>query len=302
VSRTADTPSMRRFLAAATALAAALSAGVAGAGTNATPQAKIVYSSPYKAGTAIFVTSPKGTGTKRLTSPPRFFDANPTWSPTGGRIAFESTRVGDVNIFTVRSDGTHVRELTFADGFDGDPSWSRENKIAFESDRTGNTEIWVVNPDGSGEKQITTDPSCNGDPAWSPDGSKIVFTSTRGGDREIWVMNADGSDQTRLTSGPGISQNPSWSSDGTSIAFDSNRNGNFEIYVMNADGSDPTRLTDNGALDALPSWSPDSRHLAFVSDRFRRGIRRIYTMDADGAHVRMVSRGSFDMSPDWARG
>jgi Tol biopolymer transport system component len=293
---------VRTFLAACAVLAAALCVGVAGAGTRAAAPGKIVYSSRYKAGAAIVATSPAGTGTKRLTSSARFFDTNPTWSPNGKRIAFESTRLGDANIFIVRSDGTHLRELTFPNAFDGDPAWSSKNKIAFESDRTGNTEIWVVNPDGSGEEQLTTDQSFNGDPAWSPDGSKIVFTSTRSGDREIWVMNADGSNQTRLTSAPGINQNPSWSPDGTSIAFDSNRNGNFEIYVMNADGSDPTRLTDNGALDALPSWSPDSRHLAFVSDRVRRGTRRIYTMDADGAHVRMISRGSFDMSPDWARG
>src|SRR5436190_7168704 len=233
-------------LVALTTAVAALCAGVAAAGTRATPPAKIVYSSPYKAGTGIFVTSPTGKGTKRLTSPLRAFDTNPTWSPSGKLIAFESTRVGDVNVFTVRTDGTHVRELTFADRFDGDPAWSSKKRIAFESDRTGNTEIWVVNPDGSGEKQVTTDQSFNGDPAWSPDGSKIAFTSTRGGDREVYVMNADGSDQTRLTSSPGISQNPSWSPDGTTIAFDSNRNGNFEIYVMNADGSDPARLTDNG--------------------------------------------------------
>ena len=71
---------------------------------------------------------------------------------------------------------------------------------------------------------------------------------------------------------------------------------------MNVDGSDQTRLTNSGALDALPSWSPDSRHLAFVSERSRRGTRRIYTMDADGAHIRILTRGSFDMSPAWARG
>jgi Tol biopolymer transport system component len=292
---------MRIPLVLTAAVAAALCVGVAAADTRPTPQ-RIVYSSPWKGDTALFVVAPTGGVPKRITSPPHSFDSNPTWSADGKRVAFESSRLGDANIFTVRSDGTHLRELTFAPGFDGDPAWSSKNRIAFESDRTGDTEIWVVNPDGSGEKQLTTDPSFNGDPTWSPDGTKIAFTSTRAGDREIWVMNADGSGQTRLTSGPGISENPSWSPDGSSIAFDSNRNGNLEIYVMNADGSDPTRLTDNGALDALPSWSPDSRRIAFVSERFRRGIRRIYTMDADGAHVRMVSRGSFDMSPDWARG
>jgi Tol biopolymer transport system component len=115
-------------------------------------------------------------------------------------------------------------------------------------------------------------------------------------------MNADGSHQTQLTSTQGLNQNPSWAPDGSAIAFDSNRNGQLEIYAMNVDGSDQTRLTSSGALDALPSWSPDSRHIAFVSDRIRRGVRRVYVMDADGAHVHMLTHGGFDMSPDWARG
>jgi Tol biopolymer transport system component len=291
-----------RKLIAVTVAATALSAGAAGAGTHAKLPGKIVYSAAYKAGTALYVVSPNGGTPKRVTSPVRSDDGNPSLSYDGKRIVFESNRLGDYNVYVSRADGTHVRELTFSDFFDGDPAWSRKNTIAFESERTGNTEIWTVNPDGSNEKQLTTDPSFNGDPAWSPDGSRIAFTSTRDGDREIYVMNADGSDQHRLTSGPGISQNPAWSPDGTSIAFDTNRNGNFEIYAMNVDGSDQTRLTNSSALDALPSWSPDSRRIAFVSDRFRRGARRIYTMDADGAHVRMLTRGSFDMSPAWARG
>ena len=293
---------MRKLIVVVALGVAVLTAGVAGAGARAKPPGKIVYSGTYKAGSALYVVSPNGGTPKRLTSPTRSDDGNPSLSYDGKRIVFESNRLGDYNVYVSRVDGTHIRELTFSDTFDGDPAWSRKNKIAFESDRSGNTEIWTVNPDGSGEKQLTTDPSFNGDPAWSPDGSKIVFTSTRDGDRELYVMNADGSDQKRLTSGPGISENPSWSPDGTAIAFDSNRNGNLEIYAMNVDGSDQTRLTNSGALDALPSWSPDSRHIAFVSDRSRRGTRRIYTMDADGAHVRMLTRGSFDMSPAWARG
>ena len=290
------------FIALTVAAVAVLAAGTAGARTQAKLTGRIVYSGAYKAGDALFVVSPNGGTPKRLTSPPRFTDGNPSWSADGKRIVFESNRLGDMNLFAARADGTHVRELTFSDAFDGDPAWSSTNEIAFESDRAGSTDVWVMNPDGSDETRLTTDDAFDGDPVWSPDGSKIAFTSTRGGDREIWVMNADGTDQTRLTSAPGISENPSWSPDGLEIAFDTNRNGNLEIYVMNADGSDQTRLTNSGALDALPTWSPDSRHIAFVSERFRRRIRRIYTMDLDGAHVRMLTHGSFDMSPDWARG
>ena len=180
---------MRKLIAVIALGAAVLSAGVAGAGTRAALPGKIVYSGTYKAGSALFVVSPRGGTPKRLTSPLRSDDGNPSAPNDGKRIVFESNRLGDYNVYVSRVDGTHIRELTFSDAFDGDPAWSRKNKIAFESDRTGTTEIWTINPDGSDEKQLTTDPSFNGDPAWSPDGSKIVFTSTRDGDREIYVMN-----------------------------------------------------------------------------------------------------------------
>jgi TolB protein len=71
---------------------------------------------------------------------------------------------------------------------------------------------------------------------------------------------------------------------------------------MNTDGSDQTRLTDNPALDVLPSWSPNSQQIGFVSDRTRKGQLRLYVMNADGSHVRALTHGNFDMSPDWNRG
>jgi len=62
-------------------------------------------------------------------------------------------------------------------------------------------------------------------------------------------------------------------------------------------------VTDHPALDAIPSWAPDSRRLVFVSDRVGKGQRRLYVANADGTGTaRLVTKGAFDMSPDWARG
>jgi Tol biopolymer transport system component len=286
-----------------------LSAGALSAlSAPAASTSKIVYHSKLNGrNNEILVVSSAGGAPTRLTRNPAS-DSNPTWSADGKRIAFESNRRGahryeDSDIYVMRADGSGVRELTFSNAFDGDPAWSWLDRIAFESDRTGNSDIWAINPDGSDEKQLTTTHAFDGDPAWSPDGSQIAFTSARdNGDREIYVMNADGTGQTRLTASPGIDENPSWSPDGRHIAFDSMRDGNLEIYVMNADGSKQTRLTNNPALDALPSWSQDSKRIAFVSDRISKGQRRLFVMNANGTGVRMLTRGRFDMSPDWARG
>jgi Tol biopolymer transport system component len=71
---------------------------------------------------------------------------------------------------------------------------------------------------------------------------------------------------------------------------------------MNADGSNQRRVTNHPALDALPSWSQDSKRIVFVSDRVRKGQRRLFVANANGTSLRMLSRGAYDMSPDWAWG
>jgi TolB protein len=130
-----------------------------------------------------------------------------------------------------------------------------------------------------------------------------VFTSERdGGDRELYVMNTDGSGQTRLTTNEGFDQNPSWSPNGRLIAFDSMRDGNLEIYVMNADGTNPRRVTDHPAIDAIPAWSQDGSRIVFVSERIAKGQRRLFSASPSGGPVRQLTRGAYDMSPDWFRG
>lgn len=281
--------------------------GVAASATGATA-GSIVYHARLKgANNEIFVVNPKIGVAQRLTRN-RASDSNPTWSANGARIAFESNRdarnARDADVYVMRSDGTGVTPVTFTSAFDGDPAWSRAGRIAFESDRAGNMDVWAVNADGSRQRQLTTDRAFDGDPAWSPDGSRVVFTSRRDtGDLEIYVMNVDGSGQTRLTSSPGDDQNPSWSPDGRRIAFDSMRDGNLEVYSMNVDGSDVRQVTDHPALDAIPSWSPDSKQIVFVSDRVGKGQRRLFVTAADGTGAaKPVTKGAFDMSPDWARG
>jgi Tol biopolymer transport system component len=268
----------------------------------------IVFHSRLRHNNEIFAVASNGSGLVRLTRS-QAIDANPTWSPTGKKIAFESNRHGnwssyrDSDIYVMNANGSGVRELTFSNGFDGDPAWSRTNRIAFESERGGAADIYSIAPDGAQERRLTTAPAFDGDPAWSPDGSRVAFTSEReGGDREIYVMNADGTDQTRLTTSAGFDENPSWSPDGTRIAFDSTRDGNLEVYVMKTDGSDVQRVTDHPAIDAIPSWSPDSKRILFVSERIAKGQRRLFSVKPDGTGLKQVTRGAYDMSPDWARG
>ena len=133
-----------------------------------------------------------------------------SWSPDGGRIAFQSGRDGDAEIYVMNADGSSVEQLTENEYYDWFPSWSPDGgRIAFESDRDSGDdyEIFVMNLDGSGLVQLTENDSDDRGPAWSPDGGRIAFSSDRDGDMGIYVMNADGSGVARL--GEGYS--PAWS-------------------------------------------------------------------------------------------
>ena len=253
------------------------------------------------------------TATPRPTSTPR---AMPTSTPTPRpilireRIAFDSERNGNRDIYVMYTDGSSQKRLTHDSAADWSPSWSPAGRrIAFASNRDGNFEIYVMNADGSGQTRLTRNPEWDSHPTWSPDGRRIAFFSYRDGsyrdgNAEIYVMNADGSDQTRLTHNPTESnEDPSWSPDGRHIAFASNRDGNFEIYVMNADGSGQTRLTHNSEFDGAPSWSPDGQRIAFQSLRHGGWYPdfEIYVMNADGSgQTRLTNNSEFDGAANWS--
>jgi len=272
---------------------------------------RIAFASSYIVG--IYVMSANGADAARLISSPTSTEyGNPAWSPDGTRIAFQSTRDGNEELYIMAADGTGVTRLTNNAVFDGEPAWSPDGtKIAFQSTRDGNAQIYVMNPDGTGVTRLTNDPAAAADPAWSPDGTKIAFASNRDGNFEIYVMNADGSGATRLTTNPALDGRPSWSPDGTRIAFQSDRDGNAQIYVMNADGSGVTRLSNNSDGDFQPVWSPDGSRIGFTKivqnncDPYYGcdSFSSVWVMNADGSAVtQLLGTGTgLDSDPAWRR-
>ena len=252
---------------------------------------------------------PKPTDTPTPTSTPTAIPtATETPTPTAtpglsGHIAFASNRNGNLEIYTMRADGSGLARLTHNSASDYEPAWSPDGQyIAFDSDRDENREIYVMKADGTEQTHLTDPPNGDWHPAWSSDGQHIAFYTSRNSvsafNLEIYVMNADGTQQTRLTyTDFAVDIDPDWSPDGQHIAFVSDRHGDFEIYVMNANGSNQTRLTDFPA--SSPAWSPDGQLIAFSSSR--DGDSEIYVMRADGSQVtRLTDNPAQDWSPAWS--
>ena len=218
-----------------------------------------------------------------------------------GRLAFQSTRHGNWEIYTMAPDGSDVIRLTNIAADDERPGWSPDStKLVFGSRRGGNADIYVMNADGSGLVRLTTHAGEDYAPQWSADGAKIVFRSSRDGNAEIYVMNANGSNQTNLTHNPADDNGPVWSPLGNKIAFSSDRAGNLNVYTMNVDGSGVTQLTDDPSSDFAAAYSPDGARLAFRSNR-AGNKPDIFVMNADGSgETNVTNHPANDRGAAWS--
>jgi Tol biopolymer transport system component len=124
---------------------------------------RIAFLAHGHGGESIDIINTNGGGLKRLRTFAGGLGTKIDWSPDGSRIAYDTPAFGppkSSNIFTMRPDGTGVRQLTHATGGTvnyGLDSWSPDGKkIAFISNLDGNDyDIYTMNADGSHIKQLT---------------------------------------------------------------------------------------------------------------------------------------------------
>jgi Tol biopolymer transport system component len=117
----------------------------------------------------------------RLTSSD--YDTFPGWSPKGDLVAFTSWRNGDFDIYTIRSDGTALKQLTTTPGNDAHSSWSPDGEyLMFSSSRFGFKdesplfddqpqpygEIFVMRADGTEQRPLTDNQWEDGPGTWQP--------------------------------------------------------------------------------------------------------------------------------------
>ncbi len=212
-----------------------------------------------------------------------------------GKIAFQSFRDGNHEIYLMNPDGSDLVRLTNETPFDGAPAWSADGtRIAFASVYG----IQVMNADGGGRFSVTSNPF-DSEPTWSPDGTKLAFTSDDPESSEIHVVNVDGTGELNVSNSPAEDFNPAWSPDGTKIAFTRLFCGDvqcpYDIYAMNPDGSGQTNLTRTGGFDREPDWSPDGRKIAFAGF----GIE-VMNADGSGRTRLMTSNSGQPRLPAWS--
>jgi Tol biopolymer transport system component len=178
---------------------------------------------------------------------------------------FVSDRSGQQQLYTMKSDGSQVQQLTTVVGDKDTPVFSPDGRhIAFAMSDTGSygvpTFIYVVDADGSALTQLTSGFAQDLMPSWSPDGSQIAFASSRAGSiyLGIYVMNADGSGLHVLAADDSAANvSPSWSLSSNEILFE--RGLAHDVYRMTSSGDSITFLVSG----SKPEWSPSGTQFLF---------------------------------------
>src|SRR6476660_9532867 len=236
------------------------------------------YSWDYDENFDIFSAKQNGADPINLTHSPGY-DAEGSYSPDGKQIVFCSLRsafpieklpaeqrdryekdpawFGD--IYIMNADGSNVRRLTDAPGYDGGPFFSPDGTriIWRRFDESGmNADVFTMNLDGSDKRRITDFKAMSWAPYFHPSGQYIIFTSNK-------------------------------------LGFE-----NFELFLVDAKGEHyPVRVTLTDGFDGLPVFSPDGKKLAWASGRTSDGKAQIFLADWNDAAARQAiaqspSRGS----------
>ena len=148
-------------------------------------------------------------------------------------------KAANPDIYLMKSDGTQVRRLTSAPGYDGGPFISPDGKwVVFRSDRkkAEYLQIYVIGIDGKNEVSLTDTQGVNWGPYWHPKAPYLLWS---------------GADHSDPNARPNYDL---W------LAKYTVQDGKFSIET-------PIRITDYEGGDVLPVFSPDGKKLMWTSTR-----------------------------------
>ena len=224
-------------------------------------------------------------------------------APSLGRIAFDSLRDGNWEIYVMNADGSDQTRLTHNPSVDEHPAWSRDgHALVFQSLREGNFELYTLELRDGREKRITSTLGDEQNANWSSQDKGLIFESLQG-HVSLGVEVLDFTTGERSTILPAGSYGPVFSADDRHLCYylSPGEQPSSQIFRRDVNGVNEVQLTFTkaGQHNSNPTWSPDGKRIAFQS--LRDGNWEIYVMNFDGSKLTRLTFNRFsDGYPTWS--
>lgn len=143
--------------------------------------------------------------TRNLTQNISSRDFSPDWFPDSQQIAFTSNRDGNLEIYTINTDGTGLKNISHSPHNETAPKVSPDGrKILYSSDRdgNGNREIYLHNLQSGDLENITQSHKWELLSTWSKKGKYIYYSSNQDGNWEIYKYDLKSKQAKNITNNP----------------------------------------------------------------------------------------------------
>jgi TolB protein len=209
----------------------------------------------------IYLATDTGKIEKKLTDTPGY-DAEGTVNWKTKKIIYTSLASGDLELWTMKEDGTGKKRITNTEGYDGGAVFSRDgSKMVWRAYRP-DTQAKVDAYRGLLKDNLTTPMKM-----------------------ELFVADGDGSNAKAITNFGCASFAPTFTPDGKKILFSSNKHKcdsrEFELYMVNPDGTGLEQVTTFGGFTSFAEFAPDGKKIVFASDYKATGVYEFNIFTAD---------------------